>query len=129
VRHLLERLLEWAVSGAWVEYVERMKAMKRERDGECVCNTGPDTDGPDEFCPWHGRPYPELVDRLTSQAAEIAQLREQLIDAHMNGLDAFRFYTRSESARPHPVLTPEDRARFNDDPREFVRQKLFGGES
>jgi 6-pyruvoyl-tetrahydropterin synthase len=22
---------------------------------ECICNTGPDTDGPDEFCPQHGR--------------------------------------------------------------------------
>jgi hypothetical protein len=26
-------------------------------DEPCMCNTGPDTDGPDECCPQHGRPY------------------------------------------------------------------------
>ncbi|QDF17657.1 hypothetical protein SEA_CHOTABHAI_42 [Mycobacterium phage ChotaBhai] len=56
--------------GAWVERVEYQRALKRERDGGCICNTGPDTDGPDEFCPWHGRPYPELVEILNRLSSE-----------------------------------------------------------
>jgi hypothetical protein len=64
----IERL---RAGGAWVEHVERQRAMKRERDGECICNTGPDTDGPDEFCPWHGRRYSELVDIIVEQQAQI----------------------------------------------------------
>lgn len=62
-----------AQGGAWAEHVERQRAMKRERDGDCICNTGPDTDGPDEFCPWHGRPYPELVEQLTAARNALEQ--------------------------------------------------------
>jgi hypothetical protein len=64
----IERL---RAGGAWVEHVERQRAMKRERDGECICNTGPDTEGPDEFCPWHGRRYSELVEIIVQQQAQI----------------------------------------------------------
>jgi hypothetical protein len=71
----LAEVEELRAGGAWVEHVERERAMKRERDGDCICNRGPDTEGPDEFCPWHGRPYLELVDGLESQAAEIERLR------------------------------------------------------
>lgn len=64
--------------GPWVEHIERMNAMKRTRDGDCICDRNPETtDGPDEFCPWDGRPYREVVGILESQAAEIAQLRAQ----------------------------------------------------
>lgn len=59
------------VGGPWVEHVERMEAMKRTRDGECICDTSPETGGPEEFCPWHGRPYSELLDIITRQQAEI----------------------------------------------------------
>ncbi|HET6916628.1 MAG TPA: hypothetical protein VFH56_11115 [Acidimicrobiales bacterium] len=31
------------------------------RHGPCICNTGPGTEGPDEFCPHHGRTYNELL--------------------------------------------------------------------
>lgn len=70
--------------GAWVEHVERQRAMKRERDGECICNNGPDTEGPDEFCPWHGRRYNELVEGLESQAAEVERLHTELSRANRN---------------------------------------------
>lgn len=62
-------------AGPWMEHVERQRAMKRERDGECICNTGPDTDGPDEVCPWHGREYRYWVDGCTSLAAELEKHR------------------------------------------------------
>jgi hypothetical protein len=73
----VERLRD---TGPWMEHVERQRAMKRERDGECICNTGPDADGPDEFCPWHGRRYTELVEGLETQAAELERLRGVLAD-------------------------------------------------
>lgn len=38
---------------------------ERERHGTCICNTGPGTDGPDETCPQHGRPYAYWVNALT----------------------------------------------------------------
>lgn len=64
--------------GPWVEHVERMEAMKRTRDGGCICDVNPETtNGPDEFCPWHGRTYRELVEGLESQAAEIERLRAE----------------------------------------------------
>ncbi len=64
----IERL---RAGGPWVEHVERDRAMKRERDGECICDTGPETGGPDEFCPWHGRRYSELVEIIVQQQAQI----------------------------------------------------------
>lgn len=45
------------------------------RHGECVCNTGPGTDGPDEFCPQHGRPYTDLLRYLDEVAHERDALR------------------------------------------------------
>jgi hypothetical protein len=38
--------------------VERVEA-ERDRHGPCICNHGPGTEGPDEFCPRHveGRPF------------------------------------------------------------------------
>lgn len=71
VRELVAEVEQLQAGGAWVEHVERQRAMKRERDGECICNTGPDTDGPDEFCPWHGRRYSELIDIIVQQQAQL----------------------------------------------------------
>ncbi|WP_087075917.1 hypothetical protein [Mycobacterium dioxanotrophicus] len=61
--------------GPWVEHVEFQRAMKLQRDGDCTCNTGPDTEGPDEFCPWHGREYRFLADELVRLAAEVERLQ------------------------------------------------------
>lgn len=74
VRELVAEVEQLQAGGAWVEHVERQRAMKRERDGECICNIGPDTDGPDEFCPWHGRRYAELVNIIVRQQSEINEL-------------------------------------------------------
>lgn len=64
-------------AGPWVEHLERERAMKMSRDGECICDGNPETtDGPDEFCPWHGRPYRELVEILDRLAAERAEVTE-----------------------------------------------------
>ena len=62
--------------------------MKRDRDGECICDGNPaTTDGPQEFCPWHGRPYREVVEILESLAEERARLHSwdglmSLLDEH-----------------------------------------------
>lgn len=42
----------------------------------CVCNYGPDSDGPDEYCPRHGRTYNELLgflQELSQQNQELAK--------------------------------------------------------
>lgn len=77
VAELTEELREVRAGGAWVEHVERQKAMKRERDGDCICNTGPDSDGPDEYCPWHGRPYSELLDALVQKSEDLKDVLER----------------------------------------------------
>jgi hypothetical protein len=71
VRDLVAEVKRLQEAGPWMEHVERQRAMKRERDGGCICNNGPDTDGPDEFCPWHGRRYSELVDIIVRQQAQL----------------------------------------------------------
>jgi hypothetical protein len=73
VPELVAEVERLRAGGPWVE---RMNAMKRERDGGCICDCNPETtDGPDEFCPWHGRTYRELVEGLESQAAEVERLQ------------------------------------------------------
>lgn len=49
---------------------------ERDRHGPCICNTGPSTDGPDEFCPRHGRPYDEVLAMLARLNADLRVLRE-----------------------------------------------------
>lgn len=58
----VERMLA-EVKAKYNHLVEQLRKAEQERDrhGECICNTGPDTDGPDEFCPRHGRPYSEVL--------------------------------------------------------------------
>lgn len=72
VPELVAEVERLRAAGPWVEHLEHERAMKRERDGECICDRGPESDGPDEFCPWHGRPYPELVTILEQLAQERA---------------------------------------------------------
>lgn len=52
------------------------------RDGGCICDSGPESAGPEEDCPWHGREYAywvELTHDLTGQRdealAEVERLR------------------------------------------------------
>ncbi|OBF14430.1 hypothetical protein [Mycolicibacterium conceptionense] len=75
VPELVAEVEQLRAGGPWVEHVERQRAMKLQRDGECICDNGPDTSGPDEFCPWHGREYRYLVDELVRQSAEVERLR------------------------------------------------------
>jgi hypothetical protein len=71
IREAIAEIKKLRAGGAWNEHVQYQLAMKRQRDGECICNTGPDTDGPDEFYPWHGRRYTELVDIIVGQQAQL----------------------------------------------------------
>lgn len=71
VPELVAEVERLRAGGPWVEHVEYMAAMKRSRDGECTCDGNPaTTDGPDEFCPYHGRSYRELVEIIERQAAQ-----------------------------------------------------------
>lgn len=54
--------------------------------GECVCNTGPSIDGPEEDCPQHGRPYKWWV-RQTMDYAAAAQINARMIDQLQEELD------------------------------------------
>ena len=63
-----------------------------DRHGPCICNTGPGTDGPDEWCPTHGRPYDDVLawgDRQAARAyiaeLELQRLREGLKALHVSG--------------------------------------------
>ena len=50
------------------------------RDGPCTCDYNPETtDGPDEFCPFHGRSYGEWVEwaeRVEAPAADRHEVAE-----------------------------------------------------
>ena len=49
-----------------------------QRPEGCFCDYNPDTtNGPEEFCPHHGRSYSDLVEMIERQAAEIERLRGQ----------------------------------------------------
>jgi len=73
---LLEKVLRanqhgLTIGEAWERALERA-----ERHGPCICNTGPGTEGPDEFCPQHGRPYSEVLEML-SKAPQVEIKRER----------------------------------------------------
>lgn len=69
----VERLRE---AGPWTQHVEYQRAMKRERDGGCICDGNPaTTNGPEEDCPWHGREYRYWVEGVACKAAEVVKLR------------------------------------------------------
>lgn len=49
-----------------------------ERDGACICDYNPDTtDGPQEDCPFHGRPYAYWVERGDTLADRLAAVTDQ----------------------------------------------------
>ncbi|OBG32395.1 hypothetical protein [Mycolicibacter heraklionensis] len=78
VPELRDEIVRLREAGPWTQHVERQRAMKRERDGDCICNTGPETDGPEEECPWHGREYQHWIRALAVQEAEVERLRGAL---------------------------------------------------
>jgi hypothetical protein len=71
----LQRLIPELI--AEVQRLRRLDDERRNRDGDCVCDRGPESDGPEENCPWHGRPYLYWVDGCASKASEAEKLREQ----------------------------------------------------
>lgn len=97
----------------WTECRLALRALEdaeagRDRHGPCVCNTGPGTEGPDEYCPQHGRTYDDALDvahrivageracteaaesRARDLEAEVARLRALLAEdvALLEELDA-----------------------------------------
>lgn len=55
---------------------------RSDRDGPCICDYNPDTtDGPEEDCPFHGRPYGYWVERGDDLTARLAVLERQLAAA------------------------------------------------
>jgi hypothetical protein len=50
-----------AAAKVWRAAAEGAQA-ERDRHGPCICNTGPGTEGPDEYCPRHGRTYDDALD-------------------------------------------------------------------
>lgn len=57
--------------------LERAEAELAERC-PCICNTGPGTEGPDEYCPRHGRTYDDVLGRWGAAAEELDALRGRL---------------------------------------------------
>jgi hypothetical protein len=48
-----------------------------QRPEGCYCDYSPETsDGPEEFCPHHGRPYAEVVEMLETMAKETKWARD-----------------------------------------------------
>ncbi len=74
----IERL---RAGGPWVEHVETVRALQESHHGGCICDCNPDTtNGPDEFCSHHGRPYYEAVDLLTAEIDRLVQQRREFTD-------------------------------------------------
>lgn len=93
-------------SGPWVEHVERRRAMQRERDGECICDGNPaTTDGPQEDCPWHGRPYRYWVDGLEHANAEVERLRD--VGGHWKALWRQNIETAADAMRERDAAVAE----------------------
>lgn len=45
----------------------------------CTCNTGPSTDGPEEDCPQHGRPYSYWVEAAIVEQQKVVNVMEILV--------------------------------------------------
>ena len=74
----IERL---RAGGPRVERVETVRALQESHHGGCICDCNPETtNGPDEYCSHHGRPYYEVVDRLTAKIEQLIQERLTFTD-------------------------------------------------
>lgn len=74
----IERL---RAGGTWVEHVETVRALQQSHHGACICDCNPETtNGPEEYCSHHGRPYYEVVDRLTAKIEQLIQERLTFTD-------------------------------------------------
>lgn len=76
-------------------------------DAWCICNTGPNTDGPDETCSVHGRTYAEWIER-----GNLLQTRLDAADARIAELEAIaerngvRWCACSRAARARDAANP-----------------------
>jgi hypothetical protein len=75
------------------------------RHGECICNTGPGTEGPDEFCPRHGRTYEDVV---RMGAEEIFRLRAEVRTAKAQALREYAEELKWVRPDTCPCDHPED---------------------
>lgn len=82
---------------------------ERDRHGPCICNYGPGTEGPDEFCPRHGRTYDDLLaqwqadyERLTEAGRAAEQRLADLTKAIRDLADGW------ESKAPRLIDGPEN---------------------
>lgn len=74
----IERL---RAGGPWVEHVETLRALQESHHGGCICDCNPGTtNGPEEFCSHHGRPYYEAVDRLSAEIERLDAERRAFTD-------------------------------------------------
>lgn len=73
------------------ENVARSGRPSNERDGACICDYNPDTtDGPQEDCPFHGRPYAYWIERgdaLASRLNEAERLFSSYFMPDFGGYD------------------------------------------
>ena len=100
---------------------ERMlRDIMAERDallgrlGPCICNYGPGADGPEEWCPQHGRPISDWESYMTKVAEENISLRATVarVEALADELEAvapsFASKVRAALSAPEPAPpTPE----------------------
>ena len=66
---------------AEAERDEAQAAVRKMQDhhGECICNTaGPALEGPDEYCPWHGRPWDDMLEHLNRMVTEARETIERV---------------------------------------------------
>jgi hypothetical protein len=77
-----------------------------DRDGPCICDYGPNTDGPQEDCPFHGRPYAYWVERgdaLTARLARVEALAVEIVgERNIDGAD-MAAALRAALAAPTPT--------------------------
>lgn len=75
VKPILENLLK--KQGSLISLNTAYYRSIADSHGECACNTNPDTtDGPEEFCPMHGRRYNELVEMLREAQDKVAEVQK-----------------------------------------------------
>jgi hypothetical protein len=85
-------------------------------DETCICDRGPNSDGPEEDCPIDGRPYAYWVERsdaLAKRLVDAETLADQW-DALANGNEAARgtrtkvaAYYRKHAAELRAALRPD----------------------
>jgi hypothetical protein len=147
VKALREQVTNLAAEGvvAEAERDEARAAVRKMQDhhGECICITaGPALEGPDEYCPWHGRPWDDMLehyDRMVTEARATVARVETIRDRWATSENAHALWceindalkwraTEDEPAEPAPVeaapfgwVNPENtRIRLNPDDGTYI---------